>query len=72
VNVWSPKNPKGHQAGDVDARGSESRIAQRKEIADLPGISILACGIGSLTQALGGDRAGAERARSRCSSKPSA
>ena len=35
-------------------------IAQRKEIADLKGLSILACGIGSLAQALGGDRAGAE------------
>ena len=29
-------------------------------VADLKGYSILACGIGSLTQALGGDRAGAE------------
>jgi len=29
-------------------------------VADLKGMSILACGIGSLTQALGGDRAGAE------------
>ena len=35
-------------------------IAQRKEIADLPGISILACGIGSLRQALGGNAAQAE------------
>jgi hypothetical protein len=29
-------------------------------VADLEGYSILACGIGSLAQALGGDRAGAE------------
>ena len=35
-------------------------IAQRKEIAELKGLSVLACGIGSLAQALGGDRAGAE------------
>ena len=35
-------------------------MAQAKEVADLTGYSILACGIGSLAQALGGDRAGAE------------
>jgi hypothetical protein len=35
-------------------------VAERKEIAELKGLSILACGIGSLTQALGGDRAAAE------------
>ena len=35
-------------------------VAQAKEIADLGGYSILACGIGSLAQALGGDREGAE------------
>jgi hypothetical protein len=29
-------------------------------VADLGGYGILACGIGSLAQALGGDRAGAE------------
>jgi hypothetical protein len=35
-------------------------VAQAREIADLQGFSILACGIGSLAQALGGDRAAAE------------
>jgi len=35
-------------------------VARAKEVADLAGYSILACGIGSLAQALGGDRAGAE------------
>jgi hypothetical protein len=35
-------------------------VAQAGDVADLKGFSILACGIGSLTQALGGDRAGAE------------
>src|SRR3954462_14642010 len=35
-------------------------VAQAKEGADLKGYSIIACGIGSLAQALGGDRAGAE------------
>ena len=39
-------------------------VAQAREVADLKGYSILACGIGSLGQALGGGaegRAGAER-----------
>jgi hypothetical protein len=35
-------------------------VAQAGQVADLKGYSILACVIGSLTQALGGDRAGAE------------
>ena len=35
-------------------------VAQARDVADLKGYSILACGIGSLAQALGGDRAGAE------------
>jgi len=59
ANVWSPKNPKGTKLAMLMLEDPKA-IAQRKEIADLPGISILACGIGSLTQALGGDRAGAE------------
>ena len=59
VNVWSPKNPKGTKLAMLMLEDPKA-IAQRKEIADLPGLSILACGIGSLAQALGGDRAGAE------------
>ena len=59
ANVWSPKNPKGTKLAMLMLEDPKA-IAQRKEIADLPGISILACGIGSLAQALGGDRAGAE------------
>ena len=35
-------------------------MAEAKAIADLKGYSVLACGIGSLAQALGGDRAAAE------------
>src|SRR5262245_14635409 len=35
-------------------------VKQAKQVADLPGYSSLARGIGSLTQALGGDRAAAE------------
>src|SRR6187455_1837970 len=59
ANVWSPKNPKGTKLAMLMLEDPKA-IAQRKEIADLPGLSILACGIGSLAQALGGDRAGAE------------
>lgn len=59
ASVWSPENPKGTKLAMLMLEDPKA-IAQRKEIADLPGISILACGIGSLTQALGGDRAGAE------------
>ena len=59
ANVWSPSNPKGTKLAMLMLEDPKA-IAQRKEIADLPGLSILACGIGSLTQALGGDRGGAE------------
>ena len=63
ADVWSPKNPKGTKLAMLMLEDPKA-IQQRKEIADLPGISILACGIGSLGQALGGGaegRAGAER-----------
>jgi 2-keto-3-deoxy-L-rhamnonate aldolase RhmA len=60
ANVWSPANPKGTKLAMLMLEDPKA-IAQRKEIADLKGLSILACGIGSLTQALGGDRAGAEK-----------
>jgi 2-keto-3-deoxy-L-rhamnonate aldolase RhmA len=59
ANVWSPANPKGTKLAMLMLEDPKA-IAQRKEIAELPGLSILACGIGSLAQALGGDRAGAE------------
>jgi 2-keto-3-deoxy-L-rhamnonate aldolase RhmA len=59
ADVWSPKNPKGTKLAMLMLEDPKA-IAQRKEIAELPNLSILACGIGSLTQALGGDRAGAE------------
>ena len=59
ANVWSPSNPKGTRLAMLMLEDPKA-IAQRKAIADLKGLSILACGIGSLAQALGGDRAGAE------------
>ena len=60
ANVWTPKNPKGTKLAMLMLEDPKA-IEQSREIADLPGISILACGIGSLSAALGGDRAGAER-----------
>jgi 4-hydroxy-2-oxoheptanedioate aldolase len=59
ANVWSPSNPKGTKLAMLMLEDPKA-IAQRKEIADLPGLSILACGIGSLAAAMGGDRAAAE------------
>ena len=59
ADIWTPKNPKGTKLAMLMLEDPKA-IEQRKEIADLPGLSILACGIGSLTQALGGDRAAAE------------
>lgn len=59
ANVWSPSNPKGDKIAMLMLEDPKA-IEQRKEIADLKRLSVLACGIGSLAQALGGDRAGAE------------
>ena len=57
--VWSPSNPGGRTIAMLMLE-DPAAVAQAKEIADLQGYSILACGIGSLAQALGGDRAAAE------------
>ena len=63
ADVWSPANPKGTKLAMLMLE-DPTAIAQRAEIANLPGMSVLACGIGSLAQAIGGDReaarAGAE------------
>jgi 2-keto-3-deoxy-L-rhamnonate aldolase RhmA len=61
VNVWSPSNPAGDKIAMLMIE-DPGALAQAKEIADLKGISLLACGIGSMTQALGGDRAKGEEA----------
>ena len=61
ASVWSPSNPGGSKIAMLMLEDPDA-VKQAKAIADLKGISILACGIGSLTQALGGDRAGAEAA----------
>ena len=59
ADVWSPANPSGRVVAMLMLEDAAA-VAQAKEVADLQGYSILACGIGSLAQALGGDRAGAE------------
>jgi beta-lactamase class D/2-keto-3-deoxy-L-rhamnonate aldolase RhmA len=59
ANVWSPSNPAGRTIAMLMLE-DPAAVAQAREVADLKGYSILACGIGSLAQALGGDRAGAE------------
>jgi len=59
VDVWSPANPKGEKLAMLMLEDPDA-VAQATEIANLKGYSILACGIGSLTGALKGDRASAE------------
>jgi 2-keto-3-deoxy-L-rhamnonate aldolase RhmA len=59
ADVWSPANPGGGVIAMLMLE-DPAAVAQAKQVADLKSYSILACGIGSLAQALGGDRAGAE------------
>jgi len=59
ADIWSPATPKGTKLAMLMLEDPKA-IAQRADIANLPNLSVLACGIGSLAQALGGDRAGAE------------
>lgn len=58
-NVWSPANPDGEIV--VMLLVEDPKVMEElEEIANIPGYSSLACGIGSLTAALGGDREAAE------------
>jgi 2-keto-3-deoxy-L-rhamnonate aldolase RhmA len=59
ADVWSPANPNGTIIAMLMVE-DPAAVAAAGQIADLKGFSVLACGIGSLTQALGGDRAGGE------------
>jgi 2-keto-3-deoxy-L-rhamnonate aldolase RhmA len=61
ANVWSPENPRGETLAMLIVE-DPGAVAQAKEIAELKGYSILACGFGSLMQALGGNREAAEAA----------
>ncbi len=55
ANVWSTSNPNGEKLLMIMLE-DPGAVAQSKEIADLKGYSILACGIGSLTASFGGNR----------------
>ena len=59
ADVWSPSNPSGEKIAMIMIEDPEA-LASVEEIASIPGYSILACGIGSLTRALDGDREAAE------------
>lgn len=59
ARIWSPADPKGEKLAMLMLEDPKA-VEQAAPIASLRTFSILACGIGSLTQALGGDRAGAE------------
>ena len=60
ADVWSPANPDGTVIAMLMVEDPDA-VAQAATIADVPGYSVLACGIGSLTGALGGDRETAEQ-----------
>ncbi len=59
ADLWSPSNPAGEKIAMLMIEDPDS-VARVEETADVPGIGVLACGIGSLTGALGGDREAAE------------
>ncbi len=59
ANVWSAANPAGTVIAMMMVEDPHA-VAQAAQIADIGGYSVLACGIGSLAQALKGDRAAAE------------
>ena len=60
ADVWSPANPDGTVIAMLMVEDPVA-VAEAAAIADVPGYSVLACGIGSLTGALGGDREAAEQ-----------
>lgn len=57
ADVWTPTNPDGDVVAMLMIEDPGALEAVR-EIADTPGYSLLACGIGSLSQALGDREAG--------------
>jgi len=50
-NIWSPKNPGGEKLGMIMLE-DPGALMKVKEVADLPGFSIIACGIGSMGGAI--------------------
>ena len=57
ADVWSPSNPDGTILAMIMIE-DPGALADAAEIADVEGYSVLACGIGSLTRALGDAAAG--------------
>jgi 2-keto-3-deoxy-L-rhamnonate aldolase RhmA len=64
ADVWSPSNPSGEIIAMLMVEDPEA-VERAAEFADLPGYSVLACGIGSLRAALDGDREAAEAGNQR-------
>ncbi|MEZ4417680.1 MAG: aldolase/citrate lyase family protein [Gemmatimonadota bacterium] len=64
ADVWSPTHPEGQVIAMLMLEDADA-VADAPAIADLGGYSVLACGIGSLTRALGGDREAAEAGNQR-------
>lgn len=61
ANVWSPANPSGTVIAMLMVE-DQGAVAALDAIANVPGYSLLSCGIGSLTRDMDGDRDGAEAA----------
>lgn len=59
ADIWSPDNPDGSVIAMIMVEDPDA-VALAAEFAGIPGYSVLACGIGSLTRALSGDREAAE------------
>jgi 2-keto-3-deoxy-L-rhamnonate aldolase RhmA len=59
ANVWTRANPKGTVVAMLMIEDAGA-VAEMNDIAAVPGYSLLSCGIGSLTQALGGREKAAE------------
>jgi hypothetical protein len=59
VEVWSPSNPTGDKLAMIMIEDPVA-VGLAAQMANVNGYSILACGIGSLTRALGGDREASE------------
>ena len=57
VSIWSPDNPDGEKLAMIMIEDAGA-LAAAAEIADTPGYSVLACGIGSLSRDLGSREAG--------------
>lgn len=64
ADVWTPANPKGKIVAMLMIEDT-SAVRVMEEIAAVPGYSLLSCGIGSLTQNMGG-RAKAAEAEAAC------